>query len=166
MKFSTGHVIDLVSNDVQRLEVELVKWFLFGTLAFLDIPVATFLLVYFIGWQALMGVIFLCFLPPYFAGLSHAGATLRLRTAAVSDRRISLMNQVISGIRTIKTHAWEDKYREKIKSTRRYEEKQCQYNVNVEKVDSPSTIRPQLSLVIRLYKCSSGSINLTWFIGG
>ena len=114
MKFSTGHVTDLVSNDVQRLEVKLVKWFLFGALAFLDIHVATYLLVYFIGWQALMGVIFLCFLPPYFHGLSHAGATLRLRTAAVSDRRISLMNQVNSGIRAIKTHAWEDQYREKI----------------------------------------------------
>ena len=66
-----------------------------------------------------MGVIFLCLLAPYFAGLSYAGAALRLRTAAVSDRRISLMNQVVSGIRAIKTHAWENEYREKIKNTRR-----------------------------------------------
>jgi len=65
-----------------------------------------------------MGVIFLCLLAPYFAGLSYAGAALRLRTAAVSDRRISLMNQVV-GIRAIKTHAWENEYREKIKNTRR-----------------------------------------------
>ena len=78
------------------------------------------LIAYLIGWQALMGVIFLCFLLPYFAGLSYAGAALRLRTATVSDRRISLMNQVISGIRAIKTHAWEDEYRERIKDTRRY----------------------------------------------
>ena len=73
-----------------------------------------------IGWQALMGIIFLCLLLPYFAGLSYAGAALRLRTAAVSDCRISLMNQVVSGIRAIKTHAWEDEYRERIKDTRRY----------------------------------------------
>jgi len=53
--------------------------------------------------------------------LSYAGAALRLRTAAVSDRRISLINQVISGIRAIKTHAWEDEYREKIKNMRKYE---------------------------------------------
>ena len=77
------------------------------------------LLLFFVGWQALMGVIFLCFLVPYLGGLSYIGAVLRLRTAAVTDRRISLMNEVVSGIRAIKTHAWEDEYREKIKDTRR-----------------------------------------------
>ena len=119
LEFSIGRVIDLVTNDVQRLEEEVIMWFFFGALAFIDIAVAAPLLVYFIGWQALMGVIFLCLLAPYFAGLSYAGAALRLRTAAVSDRRISLMNQVVSGIRAIKTHAWENEYREKIKNTRR-----------------------------------------------
>ena len=61
----------------------------------------------------------MCFLLPYFAVMSYFSAKLRLRTAAVSDQRISLMNQVVSGIRAIKTHAWEDEYREKIKHTRR-----------------------------------------------
>ena len=69
-----------------------------------------------------MAVIFLFFLLPYFAGLSSAGASLRLSTAVASDRRISLMSQVVSGIRAIKTHAWEHEYREKIKQIRRYEE--------------------------------------------
>ena len=60
------------------------------------------------------------FLVPYFAALSSLCATLRRRTAAVSDRRFSLLNQVISGIRAIKTHAWEDEFRGKIKRIRRY----------------------------------------------
>jgi len=118
-EFSTGRVIDLVSNDVQRLEEDTVKVFLAGCFGVLELVMATFSLVYFIGWQTLMGVIFLCFLLPYFAGLSYASAALRLCTAAASDRRISLMNQMVSGIRAIKTHAWEDEYREKIKMTRR-----------------------------------------------
>ena len=112
-------MIDLVSNDVQRLEEDTVKLFFYGGFAFLELVTTTFLLVYFIGWQTLLGVIFLYFLLPYFAGLSYAGAALRLRTAAVSDRRISLMNQVISGIRAIKTHAWEKEYRDQIKNIRR-----------------------------------------------
>ena len=77
------------------------------------------LLVYLIGWQSLMGVFFLCFLVPYIVGFSHLNAVQRVRAAAVSDRRISLMNQVVSGIRAIKTRAWEDEYRNKIKQTRR-----------------------------------------------
>jgi len=119
LTLSTGHVIDLVSNDVQRLEEETFKFFFLAPFAVLELALVSFLLVFLIGWQTLMGVTFLCFLVPYFAGLSYAGAALRLRTAAVSDHRISLINQVVSGIRAIKTHAWEDDYHVKIKNTRR-----------------------------------------------
>ncbi|KAL9971726.1 hypothetical protein ACROYT_G017928 [Oculina patagonica] len=118
LKLSTGHVIDLISNDVQRLEEDAVNLFFSGSFTFFELVAIVFLLLYLIGWQALMGVIFLCFLVPYFALLSTASAALRLRTAAESDRRISLMNQVVSGIRAIKTYAWEDEYREKIKTAR------------------------------------------------
>ena len=119
LEFSTGRVIDLVSNDVQRLEEDTIRGFFYGMFGFHELVVATFLLVYFIGWQSLMGVIFLCFLLPYFFMLSYGGAELRLRTAEESDRRLSLMTQVVFGIRAIKTHAWEDQHREKIKNIRR-----------------------------------------------
>ena len=112
-------MIDLISNDVQRLEGEVVMWLFLSAFGILRVVVISVLLVHFIGWQALMGAIFMCLLVPYFAGLSYASAALRLRTAAVSDRRISLMNEAVSGIRAIKTHVWEDEYREKIKHTRR-----------------------------------------------
>ena len=84
-----------------------------------SLVVLTALLVYFIGWQSLMGVLFLCLLVPYLAGFSYISAALRLRTASVSDQRISLMNQVVSGIRAIKKRAWEHEYRKRIKLTRR-----------------------------------------------
>ncbi|XP_078361824.1 ATP-binding cassette sub-family C member 4-like [Oculina patagonica] len=116
--FSTGHVIDLISNDVQRLEEDTVDFFCLGAAALFKLVAVMALLLVFVGWQAIMGVVFLCLLVPYFTGLSYVGAVLRLLTAAVSDRRISLMNEVVSGIRAIKTHAWEDEYRKKIKNTR------------------------------------------------
>ena len=120
VKFTTGRVIDLVSNDVQRLEDHTVLWGISALLDFfLLVPIIVVLLVYFIGWQALMGVTCLFLLVPYFTGLSYVFAVLRLKTAASSDKRISLLNQVISGIRAIKTQALEDKFREKIKSVRR-----------------------------------------------
>ena len=120
LKFTTGRVIDLVTNDVQRLEEHTVLW---GVSALLDffllVTIIGVLLVYFIGWQALMGVTCLVLLIPYFAGLSYVSAVLRLRTTAFSDSRISLLNQVISGIRAIKTHALEDEFRGKIEQVRR-----------------------------------------------
>ena len=112
-------MIDLISNDVQRMEEDTVMWlYLFIPSCFILVVIAV-LLVYLIGWQSLMGVFFICVLVPYFAGSSYISAALRLRTAAVSDIRISLMNQVVSGIRAIKMHAWEDEYRKQIQHTRR-----------------------------------------------
>lgn len=118
MDFTTGHVIDLVSNDVQRME-EAPKWIAHLVPLTSDVIVATSLVVYMIGWQALMGVFFLLFLIPYLVLLSSAGAELRLRTAAVSDQRISTVNEAVCGIRAIKTHAWESEYRDEIKTIRR-----------------------------------------------
>ena len=117
-KFSAGHVIDLMSNDVQRMEAA-PRCILTMNSAILQIVPATFIIAYLIGWQALMGEIFLCLLLSYYAEMSSVNAALRLRSAAESDMRISLTNQVISGIRAIKAHAWENEFREKIKDTRK-----------------------------------------------
>ena len=46
-----------------------------------------------------MGLRFLCFLLLFYAEVSSVSAALRLYTAAESDQRISLMTEVVSGIR-------------------------------------------------------------------
>jgi len=107
------------------MEEDTVTWLFFSIPSCFVLLVTAVLLVYLIGWQSLMGVFFLCFLVPYLVGFSYLNAVQRLRAAAVSDRRISLMNQVVCGIRAIKTRAWEDEYRNKIKHTRRLVENQC-----------------------------------------
>ena len=101
------------------MEEETVKLFFSAVFAVPAYAGAIFLIYNLIGWQAVTGVFLMCILMPYFAVLSYANAKLRLRTATVSDQRISLMNQVVSGIRAVKTHAWEDEYRRKIKHVRR-----------------------------------------------
>ncbi|RMX60383.1 hypothetical protein pdam_00024594, partial [Pocillopora damicornis] len=119
-KFSAGRVIDLLSNDIQRMETA-PRWILpLNSAIFLIVP-ATFIIAYLIGWQAPTGKIFFCLFLPYYAEMSSVNAALCLRSAAESDRRISLTNQVVSGIRAIKARAWEDEFREKIKHTRKRE---------------------------------------------
>ncbi|CAH3144500.1 unnamed protein product [Pocillopora meandrina] len=86
-QYTTGKVVDLVSNDVQRLEGETIKWIFFGFFTLTELLFISFLMVYFIGWQSLMGVLFLYLLLPYFVLLSKGGTVLHLRTAAVSDQR-------------------------------------------------------------------------------
>ncbi|PFX33479.1 Multidrug resistance-associated protein 4 [Stylophora pistillata] len=117
---SSGRVIDLISNDVQRM-VEAAFWFFPLTYVWLDIFLASFILVFFIGWQAVMGLIFLCVLVPYYAELSSMNALMCQRAAAETDQRLSLITEVVSGIRAIKAYAWESGYREKIRTKRRKE---------------------------------------------
>ena len=116
--FTTGQVIDLVSNDVQRMEE--APWALFRCLlSLLELVVSAFLMCYFIGWQPLMGVAFLVILLPVYSFLSYITGKLRKKTAAVSDRRILLMHEIVSAIRAVKINAWEWIYRDKIGEIRR-----------------------------------------------
>jgi len=56
---------------------------------------------------------------PCVTKISSVCARLREETAEVTDRRISLMNELVTGIRALKTHAWEENYREKVEEVRR-----------------------------------------------
>ena len=66
-----------------------------------------------------MGILFLIMVMPCVMIISSVYAQLRQETAEVTDRRISLMNELLSGIRVLKTHAWEENYREKVQEVRR-----------------------------------------------
>ena len=101
------------------MEEDTVKFIVLAVFAVPAYAGAIFLIYYFVGWQAVTGVFLLCILMPYAAVLSYANGKLRLRTATVSDQRISPTNQVVSGIRAVKMHAWEDEYGREIKRVRR-----------------------------------------------
>ena len=71
------------------------------------------------GWQALAGVLFQLLTVPYIALVSSLSAELRHRTADMTDTRMSLLDELVHGIRVLKTHALEGYYGEKIKEVRR-----------------------------------------------
>jgi len=77
------------------------------------------LLLYFIGWQTIIGILFLLTVIPCIMVISSVCAQLRLETAEVTDRRISLMNELVSEIRAVKAHVWEENYRGKVQEVRR-----------------------------------------------
>ena len=110
--------MDLVSNDMQRMD-EAPLWITYMIPLIFEVPVAMGLVVYLIGWQIVMVVLFFPLVIPYLMMLSYINAQLRKRTAAVTDQRTSFMTEAVSGIRAIKTHAWEDEHRDRIKTTRR-----------------------------------------------
>ena len=117
-EFQEGHVIDLLSNDLQRIELaprwfSAMIWFIFFT------PLILILFLNLFHWEALVGILFLLSLVPYFFFVSFVVGKLRRQTAEVSDKRIALMNELVSGIRAVKTQAREQNYEEKVRGTRR-----------------------------------------------
>ncbi|KAL9954927.1 hypothetical protein ACROYT_G042515 [Oculina patagonica] len=117
---TTGHVIDLISNDLKRI-AKVPRDLLLCMASLVQIPIAVFFMVYLIGWQSLMGVLFILATTPFIYTIASLCGKIRRQIAEVSDQRISLMDELVSGIRVLKTHAWENPYREKVKVLRRKE---------------------------------------------
>ena len=115
---TTGNVIHLISNDVQRVEQAPI-WIFTALMSVLELAAVVALLLYLFGWQSVMGILFLLVLLPCFVVISALCAQLRQETAEVTDRRITLMNELVTGIRALKAHAWEEDYRKKIREVRR-----------------------------------------------
>lgn len=77
------------------------------------------LLVRIIHWiPALVGLGVTVALIPLSALVARALAAVRKRIVALTDRRVKLCGEVITGIKAIKLYAWEEPYRERIMALR------------------------------------------------
>ncbi|XP_030373816.1 probable multidrug resistance-associated protein lethal(2)03659 [Scaptodrosophila lebanonensis] len=115
-----GQVVNLISNDVGRLDVSVIHmnylW-----LGPLEIGIITWLMYREIGIAAFFGVAVMLLFIPLQAFLGKKTSVLRLRTALRTDERVRMMNEIISGIQVIKMYAWEIPFSKMINFTRRKE---------------------------------------------
>jgi len=114
---STGKVVNLASSDVLRFD--LVTIFLhYIWLA----PIQTLVVVYFV-WQyieisALLGLLVIFFTTFTIVVASKKMGVVRARIALITDKRIRMMNEVISSMRVIKMYTWEDSFHRVISKLR------------------------------------------------
>ena len=114
----SGNTINLVSNDAQKIEKSLntVGCVLSTPL---EIVINLFILWYLIGWKALVGAAFLIAIVAFQMLMARKAAKLRKKAAAFTDKRLVVMNEIISGIRAVKMHAWEWNFRDIVRDLRR-----------------------------------------------
>ncbi|XP_022166667.1 probable multidrug resistance-associated protein lethal(2)03659 isoform X2 [Myzus persicae] len=103
---TTGHIINLMSNDVNRFDVSVIY------IPFLWLgPLETFASMFFlwqeVGASSVIGVGALLIFIPLQVWLASKTSTIRLKTANRTDERVHLMNEIISGLQTIKMYTWE-----------------------------------------------------------
>nr|KAF6427059.1 ATP binding cassette subfamily C member 4 [Rousettus aegyptiacus] len=119
-KTTTGQIINLLSNDVNKFDqVTVFLHFLWA--GPLQAIAVTALLWMEIGISCLAGMAILIILLPLQSCIGKLFSSLRSKTAAFTDMRIRTMNEVITGIRIIKMYAWEKSFAELITNLRRKE---------------------------------------------
>ncbi|KAM6985056.1 ATP-binding cassette sub-family C member 4-like [Aplochiton taeniatus] len=119
-KTTTGQIVNLLSNDVNKFD-EVTIFLHFVWISPLQVAAVVGLLWHVIGPSCLVGMAFLIFLMPIQTLFGRLFSSLRGQTAVLTDNRIRIMNEVVSGIRIIKMYAWEKPFAALVNEVRRKE---------------------------------------------
>uniref|UniRef100_A0A1B0C9L7 Uncharacterized protein n=1 Tax=Lutzomyia longipalpis TaxID=7200 RepID=A0A1B0C9L7_LUTLO len=123
---TVGQVVNLLSNDVGRLDLSII-FLHYLWVGPLETLVVTYLMYREVGVSAVFGVIFLLLFIPLQAYLGKKTSVLRLKTALRTDERVRLMNEIIQGIQVIKMYAWEKPFGKLVEKARIKELKVIRY---------------------------------------
>ena len=115
---NVGHVINLISKDLQPLR-EVANYIPISIVGCLEFIVMGVLLWYFLSWMALTGMIYLVLITVCQSQTATPIANLRGETQSMADRRMAIIKNVITGIRTVKMNSWECLFERIIKDLRR-----------------------------------------------
>lgn len=85
----------------------------------LELVIGLIILWYLIGWEALIGAVIFFVLVIFQMLMAKKAAKLRKMAAAFTDKRLVVMNEIITGIRAVKMYAWEWKFRDTVCEIRR-----------------------------------------------
>lgn len=122
-----GHLINLISNDVSRLDYALVFAHYIWILP-IHAVVTCYIVWLQVGVPALVGVLGLLLKTvPVQMALSKLTAALRKRIAQRTDVRVAIMNELMQGIQVIKMYAWENSFETVVSDARRSEVQQLRY---------------------------------------
>ncbi|XP_068612667.1 LOW QUALITY PROTEIN: ATP-binding cassette sub-family C member 4-like, partial [Brachionichthys hirsutus] len=103
---TTGQIVNLLSNDVNKFD-EVTIFLHYLWVGPLQAAAVVGLLWLEIGPSCLAGMVVLMFLMPVQTMFGRLFSKYRSKTAALTDNRIRIMNEVVSGMRIIKMYAWE-----------------------------------------------------------
>lgn len=117
---STGAIVNLMGTDAGRVSDFSAIWFAIIS-APLELIIGFYFLYQLMGVSCLFGLLVMVVILP----INHFNAKIFARTQdrlmEARDKRVSLMNEVLQGIRQIKFFAWESKWEKRIMEARNAE---------------------------------------------
>ena len=141
---SAGKIVNIATNDVERLLMAT----LFGPYLFWS-PVQGIGILcvgwWIIGWSFAAGFgILMCFFVPLQMYLSRQFAIMRSKIACITDERVTMVSQAISGVRVMKMSGWEENFGERIAEIRKRE---CD---QIERVNSYRVLNEAIFFVVNV----------------
>ncbi|CAO3621789.1 unnamed protein product [Mucor fragilis] len=117
---STGTIVNLMSTDAARISEFSQWWFAFIEIS-TELTIGIYFLYQLLGKSCFLGLLVMVVVLP----LNHYNAKMYTKTQdrlmEARDKRVSLMNEVLQGIRQIKFFAWENKWEQRIMDARQEE---------------------------------------------
>ncbi|KAJ3214883.1 Multidrug resistance-associated protein 1 [Dinochytrium kinnereticum] len=118
--FSSGAIVNIMATDMSRMERGTAFLNLVWSVPYLFI-VAMALLVYNVGVAAIAGLVLLLFLAPFQVYAMKFLAVIRGRASHVTDKRVKVTQEALTGVRVMKLYAWENSFLASIKGLRKNE---------------------------------------------
>ncbi|XP_065214443.1 multidrug resistance-associated protein 1-like [Planococcus citri] len=112
-EFTVGEIVNLMSVDAQRI-VELMMYVNMLWSAPLQILLALFFLWQFLGPSVLAGFVLMIILIPINGYIASKLQKLMFKQMAQKDKRVKLMNEILSGIKVLKFYAWEPSFENQV----------------------------------------------------
>lgn len=119
-KHSVGEIVNLMSNDSQRI-TDMTQYLHLIWSAPFQVILCLYLLWQVIGAATLAGVAVLILLVPINARVARRIEKLRKSAIVHTDARVKIMNEVLQAMRAIKLYVWEEPFTEKVSKVRREE---------------------------------------------
>lgn len=115
--WTAGTVLNLVNTDTNRIQQAFMN---FNRLlaAFIMLPLLMGLSYWLIDWPGIASHGLILVLLPPLVIMVRSSAKLRVRINIITDVRVTKVNDLMNGIRLLKSYAWEDIYAQSVRKIR------------------------------------------------
>ena len=114
----TGHVMELICNDSQRL-VTSGEWFIQdGIRKLTNYVFIIALLSYYVGWKFIPALVLFIFLGVYLFVIVKLSYKLRRKASQFADERLGYLREFLMANNSIRMNCLEEIFEEKLRQTR------------------------------------------------
>ncbi|CAD5217623.1 unnamed protein product [Bursaphelenchus okinawaensis] len=117
---TVGSLVNIMAADVQRFQ-DVTTYVMMLWSAPYQMILAMYFLYQVLGWSVICGVLIMASLIPINSNIAKAMQKYQAQQMECKDKRLRMLNEVISGMKLVKLYGWEEEVKQKILDEREKE---------------------------------------------